>query len=316
MYEAGAESVAETTHRALSGKTPPSDVVFDHREGPDPESFDWDDDRALEDALAVAYGPAAEWMDLPGIVREIRDPETEKADAVRFFLNRPTSTAADFVGLSDWDKLRVDDGLEPGDTICVGFDGSRGGDSTGIIGVRAKDGLTVNLGLWERKSKTWQLPRHEVHAKVAEIFGLYRVVRWYGDTRYWETDHDTWADLYGDKIVMELPQSTRRLYEAAQRVATLVRATVEGSEVDDMPGIRHTGDPDLRRHVGNARRERFGGRGSSDGRWKLAKKAPDRHIDLAVAATFAHEALGDAIKNGELVEDPGLVVHLVGDDDD
>lgn len=51
MYEAGAESVAETTHRSFLGKTPPADVVFDHREGPDPEKFDWDDDGLLVAAL-------------------------------------------------------------------------------------------------------------------------------------------------------------------------------------------------------------------------------------------------------------------------
>jgi len=303
MYEAGAESVAETTHRALTGTKPPVDVVFDHREGPDPEKFDWDNDGELLEALKAAYGPAAVWMDLPGIVSEIRDPETEKSDAIRFFLNRPSSTAADFVPLADWDKL-IDQNakLEPGDVICVGFDGSRGGDATGIVGVRASDGLTVKLGLWEREpgQKDYVLPRAAIHEVVEKIFADYTVVRWYGDPRYWETDHDKWANSFGSPPVMEIPQSTLRLWQAAARVVTLVRAAVGETDVEDLPGIVHTGDEDLRRHVGNARRERFGGRGSKDGRWKLDKKTPDRHIDLAVAATFAHEALGDAIKAGEL----------------
>lgn len=313
MYEDGAGSVAETTHRALSAAKPPPDVVFDHREGPDPESFDWDDDRQLEAALREAYGPAAEWMDLPGIVREIRDPETDKNDAVRYFLNRPASAETDFIPLSDWDRLRIDARLEPGDRICVGFDGSRGGDSTGIVGVRASDGLTVPLGLWERTSKIWELPRQEVHAKVAEIFSTYRVARWYGDSRFWETDHDRWADQYGADRVLELPQSVQRLHESAQRVVTQVKAALAGVEVDELPGFCHTGDVDLRRHVGNARRDRAGGRGSADGRWKLGKKAPSRHIDLAAATTFAWEALGDAIRKGELMEDPGLVVYDLAD---
>jgi hypothetical protein len=304
MYEAGADSVAETTHRALTGKKPPSDVVFDHREGPDPDKFDWDNDKALLAALGTAYGPAAEWMDLPGIVAEIRDPETEKSDAIRFFLNRPSSTDADFLSLREWDKL-ADPGakLEPRDVICVGFDGSHGGDATGIVGVRASDGLTIVLGLWERTGKTWVLPRSEVHETVRQVFSDYRVVRWYGDPRYWETDHDTWAEAFGSPPVMELPQSQRRLADAASRVVTAVKATLAKKELDDLPGFKHAGDSNLRRHVGNARRDRFGGRGSQDGRWKLAKKAPDRHIDLAVAMTFAHEALGDAIKAGEITTD-------------
>lgn len=305
MYEAGAESVAETTHRSLSGIRPPADVVFDHREGSDPEGFDWDNDDALLAALHEAYGPAAGWMDLPGILAEIRDPETEKSDAIRFFLNRASSTAADFISLAEWDKLKVAVELQPKDVICVGFDGSRGGDATGIVGVRASDGLTVPLGIWERPQgdKAWQLPRSEIHERVAEVFTTYRVVRWYGDPRYWETDHDAWTHQYGSPPVMELPQSSSRLHGAASRVVTQVRATLAGEEIDDMPGIHHNGDHHFRAHVGNARRERFGGRGSMDGRWRLAKKAPERHIDLAVAMTFAHEALGDAIKAGEIVEE-------------
>jgi hypothetical protein len=78
---------------------------------------------------------------------------------------------------------------------------------------------------------------------------------------------------------------------------TLVRATV-GS---DDPQILWDGDEDLRRHIGNARRERTGGRGSTDGRYKLGKKSPTRKIDLAAAATLAHQARGDAIENGEIL---------------
>lgn len=303
MFEAGAESVAETTWRALADGKLGADVVFDHREGPDPdEEFDWDDDAELKAALREAYGPFSDVMDLDGIVAEIRDPETLRSDAVRYFLNRPSSTELDFIPLSDWDKLPEADPLEAGELVCVGFDGSLSKDSTGIVIVRGSDGATFKGGLWERPvgaRSDWAVPRTEIRERMAEIMDVYRVVRLYGDPKYWETDFDEWADRYGSPPVAELPQSGKRLWEAASRMETLVRATLTAAE-GDVPQISHDGDADLRRHVGNARRERLGGRGADDGRYKLAKKAPTRKIDLATAATFAHQARGDALAAGEL----------------
>jgi hypothetical protein len=303
MYEQGAESIAELTHRALLDGRLGDDVVFDHREGPDPETFDFDDDRQLHAALAETYGPFAEVMDLDGIIREIRDPTNEKADSIRYFLNRASSAASDFLALADWDRLADPNlSLEPGETICVGFDGSKDDDSTGIVGVTESGGTFV-LGVWEPATTGGKLPRNEIRARVAEIFDRYRVVRWYGDPRYWETDHDEWEAAYGSPPVTEIPQSITRIHQAAQRVVTLVRAALGGVDEVEAPGITHTGDPILRRHIGNARRERWGGRaGDKDGKWKLAKKHADHKIDLATAATFAHQARGDAIAAGEFVQ--------------
>lgn len=305
MFEAGAESVAETTWRALKDGKLGADVVFDHREGPDPdEDFDWSDDGELAEAIRKAYGPAADWMDLDGIVAEIRDPETLRSDAIRYFLNRPSSVELDFISLSDWDRVPVtDEPLEAGQSVCVGFDGSTSTDATGLVIVRASDGAMFKGGLWERPSSDrgdWRIPRQEVRERVREIMSLYEVVRFYGDPRYWETDLDEWAEEFGSPPVMEIPQSPKRLWEAASRLATLVRATVERDEDDD-PQVLWDGDEDIRRHIGNARRDRTGGRGAADGRYKLGKKAPTRKIDLAAAATLAHQARGDAIANGEIL---------------
>lgn len=305
MFEAGAESIAETTHRALEAGKLGDDVVFDHREGPDPEEdFGWDSDDELKAAVAAAYGPAAEWMDLDGIVSEIRDPETLRSDAVRYFLNRPSSVELDFIPLADWDRIPVtEEPLSAGESVCVGFDGSTSGDATGLVIVRGSDGATFNGGLWERglaDPSDWKIPRGAVRGRVREIMSMYDVVRFYGDPRYWETDLDEWAEEFGSPPIMEIPQSPKRLWEAASRLDTLVRATVTRGEGED-PQILHDADEDLRRHVGNARRDRTGGRGASDGRYKLGKKSPSRKIDLAAAATLAHQARGDAIAAGEIL---------------
>jgi phage terminase large subunit-like protein len=317
MFEQGAGSVAESTFHAYeAGQLKDLGIIFDHRSGPDPSTFDWHDDAALKAALAEAYGPAAEWMDLDRIVIECRDPETTRSDAERFFLNRPSSLEDDVTPLDVWDALVVSDRLLPGDTICVGFDGSERKDSTSIVATRAADGLTVPLGLWERPlgARDWEVNRAWVGERMAWVFDTYRVVRCYCDPRYWESDIDEWQERWGDKVVLPIPSSDSRRARAADRWESLVATSLQRLRRGESPGsetsLCHDGNSDMRRHVGNARRERLGGRAGKEGGWRPSKKKQDRKIDLLDAAMLAHEARGDALANGELfpVEDPGLIV--------
>jgi phage terminase large subunit-like protein len=90
MFEPEKGSVAEEAwnyHLDLQrGPRTDAGFVFDHREGPEPRN--WNSDRQLLASLKRAYGPAATWMDLQGILDEIRRPMTDPADARRYFLNR------------------------------------------------------------------------------------------------------------------------------------------------------------------------------------------------------------------------------------
>lgn len=298
MFEEGAGSTAEETFDAYEkGKLSRGDVVFDHHEGPDPETFDWESDEALRQALAVAYAPAS-WVDLDARLAEIRDPSTPRHESVRYFLNRRSSMESDFVPLGDWGRLEVDRRLVDGERICVGFDGSRDRDSTGLVAI-TEDGFVDVLGVWEPSHPGDPVPRSQVVERVAEVFERFRVIRFLADPRYWETDLDEWAVRFGDDPVpkvLELPQSPNRLWEAAERTVTLVRAALANE-----PGLSHSGDAKLTEHIGNARRDRFGGRTvvAEGTKWKLGKKAVTRRIDLAAALTFAVQARGDAIAAGE-----------------
>lgn len=316
MFELGADSTAEETFKAWdAGTLRKADVVFDHHEGPDPDTFDWDDDQQLLAALAIAYAPAV-WVDLEARLAEIRDPTTRKSDSIRYFLNRAHSVESDVTALSVWDQLKVDDEIEVGDTVTVGFDGSERGDSTGLVIVRGSDGLTVSGGLWERPqgAKEWEVPRAEVIARVDQIFEQYRVIRMYYDPRFWETDGDQWAEKYGDKVVLEVPNSDTRRARAADRWEALVTTSLQrlaaGEPVGSHNSLCHNGDEDLRRHLTNATRLRLGGRAGKLGSWRPGKKSVSRKIDLVDAALLAHEARGDALAAGELVEQAEYFVTL------
>lgn len=306
MFELGANSTAEETFRAWDeGKLKRADVIFDHHEGPDPDTFDWDDDDQLLTALQDAYHPAT-WPDFQARISEIRDPTTTKADSVRFFLNRSHSSANDVTPLEVWDRLKVDAELKAGDIVTVGFDGSERRDSTAIVIVRGSDGLTVPGGLWERPegAKDWEVPRSEVIARIDDLFYQYRIVRFYYDPRYWESDGDQWADKYGDKKVLEVPNSDARRAKASDRWEALIATSIQRLAAGDPPGselsLCHDGNEDLRRHLGNATRLRLGGRTGLSKGWRPGKKAATRKIDLVDAALLAHEARGDAMAAGEL----------------
>lgn len=316
MFEKGAGSTAEETFTAWEdGKLKRADVIFDHHEGPDPDTFDWDNDQALLAALAVAYAPAG-WVDLQSRLDEIRDPTTAKADSVRFFLNRSHSAASDVTPADIWAKLKVDAQLEAGDQVTVGFDGSERRDSTAITIVRASDGLTVPGGLWERppRVKEWEVPRAEVAARIDEIFDTYRVVRMYCDPRYWESDIDGWAETHGKTVVLEVPNSDTRRAKAADRWEALIAASTQrlatGQPAGSSLSLCHDGNDDMTRHVGNATRVRLGGRAGQSGRWRPGKKTTNRKIDLLDAALLAHEARGDAIAAGEFAAEPEYFVSL------
>jgi phage terminase large subunit-like protein len=127
----------------------------------------------------------------------------------------------------------------------------------------------------------------------------------YCDRRFWETDIDEWAVEYGDKVVLDVSSSPARLRTMTDRWEAAVRTALQHVAAREAPdGLSHDGDPDLRRHIGNARRERFGGRAGKTGGWRPAKKSHKRKIDLYAALLLALEARGDAIERGLLKEEP------------
>lgn len=313
MFERGAGSTAEETFTAVeSGKLRRADIIFDHHEGPDPKTFDWEDDAQLVEALREAYrtnleGPPETWVDLEAKVAVIRDPTSAKADSVRYFLNRSHSTETDVVDLATWDGFRVNGGLEPGDTILLGFDGSDSDDATGIVACRARDGLLVPVGLWEKPAGAdadWRIPEPDVDRFVDFLFEEYRVALMWMDPARWQSWSAAWAERHGEKVVVDKPFSDRFWKDLTDLWDSTIRTTLgrlaQGEEPGSEHSMCHTGDLDLRRHIGNARRERIGGRVGAARGWKPAKKSDTRKKDLVDATMLALGARAFALEHGLL----------------
>jgi phage terminase large subunit-like protein len=167
--------------------------------------------------------------------------------------------------------------LEPGERIVLGFDGSERRDSTALIACTT-DGFLQPIEVWERPARAdseWRIPRHEVHAAIAQAFDTYDVAELSVDLPGWYSEADEWAVLYGDAVVEFTTGQPKKVAPACDRF----RAGVLDRT------LTHSGHPVLSAHVGHcvARETPFG--------TVVTKDHPDspRKIDAAVAAVVAFE---------------------------
>jgi len=171
-----------------------------------------------------------------------------------------------------------------GTSICVGFDGSDVSDWTCIraeteAGYAFTPRFAGGRTLWNPAEHGGRVPRAEVTAAVADIFGRFDVRRMYCDPPGWRTEIDDWSREHGEERVLEWP--TYRpvpMYEALERfLADLT-----------MGRISQDGCPDTARHLANAKVSH-----RKDGRYMLTKPDRDRKIDAAITTVLAHEAAAD-----------------------
>jgi phage terminase large subunit-like protein len=180
-----------------------------------------------------------------------------------------------------WDKCAtLDSGADleiPARGVVLGFDGSRSGDNTALVAVTVEhDPKVIVLGLWQRpddKSLDWTVPRGEVKDAIRKAFRELPVAEFAYDEYLWQDAILELQEEIDPEKFVAFPQTPARMGPATQRFYELVQNRK----------IRHTGDPRLARHLGNAQ-IRTDERGS-----RLVKDARNsqRKIDLAVATVMA-----------------------------
>jgi hypothetical protein len=211
----------------------------------------------LRPALERLYKDAP-WINIDRIINEIFDPGTHPADARRFYLNEVTNADDALVTPSEWDACEIDDVLEPGEEIVLGFDGSKSDDSSVLVAMRVHDRFVTVLGAQEKPDgparRDWEVDREYFDGLVASVMAQYRVVGFFSDVAHFESYVDKWSTEYAS--MLEVKATTKsavgwdmRARVAQQTAATerLVAAVADGS-------LRHDGGRLLRRHVLNARR--------------------------------------------------------------
>lgn len=291
MYAPGQNSVAESSHRfardIAAGKTrDPGNFLFDHMEGPDPKSIDWDDDDQLRSALRMAYGDAAEWMDLERLIADARDPSTRRADFVRYFLNRPSrDEALRWVTSEQWDALAIDGARIPaGARIVAAVDVGISNDSTAVvIAGEGPDGRELHeCHVWASRRDAAAHEHVSGRVRLAaiedylrDLAGRYELLGVAYDKMFFEAPAQTLSDE--GLTMVEIVQGSKAMREAEQGWYQAVTAD---------RSVAHNGDPVFAAHVAATVATK------TDRGWKLRKMRSEEggvaaKIDATVASIMA-----------------------------
>ena len=315
MYAPGQNSTAEETYRLSelieAGRSKRERLLFDHRWG---QIIDLADEALLRIAIREAYGDAlfneenpAGWIDEDGIVDGILDIRRAEASSRRYFLNAIVAAVNAWVTpellerAAEGYRHHAFVGLQPGDVITLGFDGSKNDDATVLVACRVSDRLLFPLHIDEvpdgPEAVDWTVDRIAVDAAVNAAFQRYDVVGFYADPPHWQDYVDSWATEYGDKLRVHASGKhsiewwTNREIAMSHALERLHTAMLAGTMIFPI------GDGILRqfyRHFLNAREwPRRGGTVIGKDRKGSALK-----MDAAIAATLAFEAASDYIAKG------------------
>lgn len=245
--------------------------------------------------LKAAYGDS-HWVDLSRIEAEVDEliAKNDLAQAERFFANRIVALGDRYFDADAWQA--IEDGSLPvpdGAMIAVGFDGSQNDDWTAIrarwirpngllhaFTPRFDDGKPM---FWDPVAEGGEVPVHEVHAAVEQLFGQYQVLRLYADPPFWQTQVDEWASRWPQQVIRWETYRTRQMAAALERLRTDVGTR----------RLTQDGCPHMLDHLRHARSVR------RPGGVVIGKPSPGLKIDIAMADALAHEAACDAVTAGE-----------------
>lgn len=312
----GEDSVAEASANYWSlikeGRARDDALLYDHREWP-PET-DMQDRESMLKGLSYVYGESAEcnggWVDLERLVAEIWDPATNPQNARRYYGNAITHAIDSWVSQPSWAACENrSEIVADGDTIVLGFDGSRHrsdavADATALVGVRVADGHMFTLGVWEQpdNNRDWWVPTAEVDATVREAFRRFKVTAFYADPAAdWRSFVAGWERDFNDKLTVKVTRDHPiEWWMGGQNLTKTVRATDQMYSAIQHKELSHDGGASMTRHVLNARRR------STRVGIQIAKEFPEspRKIDLAVAGILAWQARLDALAMGGPDEKP------------
>lgn len=247
------------------------------------------------------------WVNLDSIEAEAAElMKTDPAQAERFFGNRIVSGSGTWFQLGEWDARFKDFQVQPATMVCGGFDGSDNNDWTGIrletadqyqFTPRYRAGDDERPAVWNPVDWNGRIPRSEVLAAFDYIETHFRVIRFYLDPQFWETEIDMMGEKYGVKKYLKWPTNQiGRMYAALERIKTDVTNTE--SE------FWHDGCKVTSSHVNNAvMRARPGDK------YILGKPTDHQKIDMAMSSALAHEAVMDAIAAGQFESEDEYVYY-------
>jgi hypothetical protein len=297
----GEDSVAEryydANQKVLSGHAVDVGTLYDALEAPagtpvseipaeseDPEGYAAGVAK-LREGIEIARGDSV-WLPVDSIVDSVLDLRNPVTESRRKFLNQILAAEDSWIAPYEWDALADPTAkLEPGDKITLGFDGSKSNDWTALAACRVEDGCVFLINAWNPERYGGEIPRGDVDATVRGCFEKYSVVGFRADVKEFESYIDAWSRDF--KRVLRVKSSPANI------VAYDMRGNKKAFSLDCErfldavleKELSHDGNPVLRQHVINARRNPT--TYSTIGIRKESKDS-SRKIDAAVCGVLAY----------------------------
>ena len=296
----GEDSVAQFTYEAwekMKAAGVDQKEYYDSVEAPaDTDVSDYD---SLVAGLKIARGDAV-WLDLDRYVEMIQHPGNRLSASRRLFLNQIVAGEDALIDPRWYDQGFRVDSIKPGETVTVGFDGSKTDDATVIVIMRVSDRFVQTVKVWQ-KQKTdpddWEVPRDDVDGTMAWVYATYNVVGGRADTELWESYIDKWASE--NRRDFKVKASTKHALafdmRGNRREVTQANERLRSGFMDGE--VLHGDDPVLRQHTLNAK-IRFNNDGVSFG--KASRESPDK-VDAYAAMLLADMARHQLVMSGKRV---------------
>lgn len=293
----GEGTVAEKTHEfwkeVQDGDSEAEGLLFDtfsiHLEDI------YDKEQAMP-ALAIMYEHAP-WMNLKRVWRDINDKSAHsEADSRRFFFNEAIPPSAIWLKDVEWEAAEVPRlQLNKRDKIAVGVRVRK--ECAALVATRLKDSAIFVMKIWERPdspntSHKWEVPYGEIDKYMRKLVETHNVVYIMTSPNGFQDVVGRWAIEFEGKVTVEgywLDKNKQKHADAVDLFECAVRDR----------RIKHTGDPDLKRHIMNC----FITEAPQGSLLRMDKPYSRRFIMAAEAAVLSFQGAHQAIQDGLLEEE-------------
>lgn len=206
----------------------------------------YDPEQAMP-ALKIMYKDAP-WIDLDDTFGQICDPSEREVDARRFYFNEIVPPTAMWLTEAEWDgagqKKLV---LNKRDKIALGFRIRK--HCAAIVATRLSDSATFLMKMWERPAaeaaRDWEVPYADVDKYMRKLLGQWNVVYCMTSPNGFADVIGRWAQDFQEDVIFEAIWLDRNKQKHSDAVEVFENAVRDQR-------LKHTGDPDLKRHIMNA----------------------------------------------------------------
>lgn len=297
-YDTVGERDWDAYQDVLGGKAVNVGALYDALEAPadtplseipsqkeDPEGFE-KGIAQLREGILIARGDAT-WLPVDDLVMTVLDVRNSVTESRRKCLNQVNAHEDSWIAPYEWDSCKPEAlaPLQKGESIALGFDGSKSNDHTALCACRISDGALFLIRTWvPDKYPNGEVPREDVDAYVRSCFEKYDVVSFRADVKEFEAYVDQWSRDFKKAIKVNASPNNPIAFDMRGQQKKFSFDCERFLDAVIERELIHDGNVVLRQHILNARRHPTTWDSISI---RKASKDSSKKIDAAVTAVLA-----------------------------